>query len=249
MQLFKRILREPAAETPRVERRSAQRFALNPEFPLRAVLSFIGRDDTGALMGSSRQGWNWKGRLIECSENGARMQMGPKVKAITGDSCDLLLFVEDFELTIPCHIANIRERDEGMVYGLKYDIEDEATKRGYRQLLEVVALGSTLKLLSKTTKPDESGYLLEHYVSNRPARLTIWRHPANESVAAFEFQLLNTLVRAAVGYNIKYLASPGARPVTARKALEIQRLFRWVLPNLAPVVPEDVREFLRDSST
>ena len=245
MQLFKRILKGSDAKVQRVERRSTQRFALNSEFPLRAVLSFIGRDDTGALMGNSRNGWNWKGRLVDCSEYGARMQMGPKLKAITGDSCDLLIFVEDFELTVPCRIANIRESDEGSVYGLKHNIENEVTRRSYRQLLEVVALGSTLKLLSKTSKPDESGYLLEHYVSNRPARLTIWRHPANESVAAFEFQLLDSLVRAAVGYSIKYFSNPGTRPVTTRKALEIQRLFRWVVPNLAPVVPADVREFLR----
>ena len=40
-----------------------------------------------------------------------------------------------------------------------------------------------------------------------------------------------------------------ARPVSAAKSKEIQRLFRWVVPNLAPVVPTDVREFLQAYAT
>lgn len=250
MLFFKRILKEPEPEegaVPRVERRSTKRYLVNPQFPLRAVLSFIGRDESGAPMSNTRQGWNWKGRLIDCSEQGVRMQMGPALKVEAREMCDLKLTLDDFQLTIPCHIANIRENAEGLVFGLKHDIEDDPTRTAYGQLIEILALGSTLKQSGKTTKPDESGYLVERYVSDRPARLSIWRYPGDGSVAAFEFQLKDNLVRAAAGQGMEYYSGEGdeAREATAAKSLEIQRLFSWVVPNLAAAVPDDVRDFLK----
>jgi PilZ domain len=252
MLFFKRILKEakPAAiAVPQVERRSMRRYAINPQFPIKAVLSFIPRDHTGAPMSNTRHGWNWKGVLVDCSEQGARIRMGPTLKVEASDLCDLILKLDAFELTIPCHIVNIVESAEGMMFGLKHDIEDETTRTAYGQLLEVLALGSALRLHSKTAKPDESGYLVEHYVSNRPARLSVWRHPAHESVAAFEFQLKEYLVRAAAGHGLQYLAGAPARTATPAQAQEIRRLFHWVVPNLAAAVPAEVREFLQHYAT
>lgn len=251
MLLFKRILKEPepTTTTPAAERRSAKRYIISPDFALKAVLSFIARDDTGAPMSDTRHGWNWKGRLIDCSEQGVRIQMGPGLKTGLGDPCDLRLKVGDFDLTVPCHVINIREQPEGMMFGLKHDIENAATGSAYRQLLEVVALGSTLKLQPKPAKPDASGYLVEVYASPRPSRLSVWRHPADESVAAFEFQLKDNLVRGAAGQAVEFLADldgSGSRPVSTQKCLEIERLFSWVVPNLAPAVPDDVRAFLQN---
>ena len=87
MLFFKRILKEPepTSSTPAVERRSTKRYAINPAFALKAVLSFIARDDTGAPLSNTRHGWNWKGRLIDCSEQGVRIQMGPGLKVELGD--------------------------------------------------------------------------------------------------------------------------------------------------------------------
>lgn len=250
MLFFKRILKEPepTSSTPAVERRSTKRFAINPDFALKAVLSFIARDDTGAPLSNTRHGWNWKGRLIDCSAQGMRIQMGPGLKVEIGDPCDLKLKVDEFELTVPCHVTNTHEQPEGMVFGLKHDIEDAPTASAYRQLLEIVALGSTLKLQPKAAKPDASGYFVEVYASPRSSRLTVWRHPADESVAAFEFQLKDNLVRGAAGQTVEFLTDQGgagSRPASTEKCLEIGRLFSWVVPNLAAVVPPDVREFLK----
>jgi hypothetical protein len=257
MLFFKRILKQPEPEpkpatatsapavVPQVERRSAKRYVINPLFPLKAVLSFVGRDDTGVPMSNSRHGWNWKGRLLDCSEQGARIQMGPTFKVAARDLCDLMLTIDDFELTVPCHISNIRELADGVVFGLKHDIEDAKTLASYGQLLDVLALGSTLKSQGKAKKPDETGWLVERYASDRPSRLTIWRHPANGAVAAFTFQLKENLVRATYGGRMEFRTGPDAVPATPAKSTEIQRLFNWVLPNLAESVPEDVREFLR----
>jgi len=251
MLFFKRILKEPEPATtpaPEVERRGAQRFKVSPDFPLKAVLSFIGRDESGAPMSNTRHGWNWKGCLIDCSEEGARMQLGPAVKLQDGEPCDLKLSVQEYEINVPCHVTNLGETPEGIVLGLKHAIEDAATLEAYRQLLDVVALGSTLKLESQTKKPDASGYLLEIYASPVPSRLTVWRHPEDESVMAFEFILKDTMVRASAGRTAEYLSDlegTGSRPASTEKCLEIGRLFQWVVPNLPAAVPEEVRGFLK----
>ena len=255
MQFFKRILKPPAekvVETTRVERRSGKRIVINPQFPLRAILSFVGSDMNGNLMASKRTSWNWKGRLVDFSEAGARMQLAPSILAVSGDFCDLKLNLEGFALVVPCHITNMRVERDGVFFGLKHDITDDVTQNAYRQLLEIVSLGATLKLQFKKPQPDDSGYLVEQYASDQPSRLRVWRHQANQAVTAFEFLLKDCLVRAAVGHQMQYLA--GCDPAVARlasstKSTEIHRLFHWVVPNLAPAVPKDVREFLLGHTT
>ena len=251
MLFFKRILKEPPAEPepvdevpPPVERRKAPRFKVHPDSPLKVVLSFIGRDETGKPMSHSRHGWNWRGRLLDCSEHGVRLQMGPVVKAVTGDDGELIVEMEDFHLTVPCHIANIVEQPAGLVFGVKHDITGEADWKAYRQLLEVIALGATLKRQFKRTKPDESGYLVEQYASDRPARLTIWRDKDDQTPAAFEFLLKDSLVRGAAGELQCLAGADGANAATPAQAGEIRRLFHWVVPNMSPAVPADVRKFL-----
>jgi hypothetical protein len=253
MLFFKRILKEPVAATagpavPEVERRNEQRFNVSQDFPLKVVLSFVARDASGAPMSSTRHGWNWKGRLIDCSEEGARMQLGPGVRVEAGETCDLKLSVQDFELTIPCHVTNLVDEPQGVVLGLNHAIQDAATMEAYRQLLEVIALGSTLKLQSKTSKPDASGYLVELYGGSRPSRLTVWRQPGKGGVAAFELILKDNMVRAAAGQRVEFLADidgHGSQPATSEKCVEIGRLFQWVVPNLPADLPADVRAFLK----
>lgn len=250
MLFFKRILKEPEAGSAivRKERRSDQRLAINPEFPLKAALDFGGRGNTRPPMSEAQGGWNWKGRLINCSALGGRIQLGAAALAARGDICELSLSLENFKLMVPCRITNVRVERDGIHFGLQHVINDEGTRNAYRQFLEIVALGATLKPQFKKTKPDDSGYLVEQYVGGRQSRLTLWRNQSDGKVSAFEFLLKDCLVRAARGRLVEYLSgsdADAARPATPAKALEIQRLFNWVVPNLAATVPDDVRNFLR----
>jgi len=251
MLFFKRILKEPkpapatGRTTPPMERRRTRRFVVNPQFPLKAVLSFNGRNDTASPTGEPRPAWKWEGRLINCSEQGARIQMNPGSKVGARDLCDLQLMVEEFQLTVPCRISNIAVETGGLVFGLQHDITDEETRKAYGQLLEVLALGSALKLQIKAAEPDATGYLMEHYSSNRPARLTVWRLPAGGGMVSFEFRLKDSLVRATAGQGMEYRNATDGRTATPAKALEIKRLFQWVVPNIAETVPADVRQILK----
>jgi hypothetical protein len=246
--LFSRDTPEPAPATNVVEKRSEQRFPLRPEFQLKSVLSVIGRDDTGAPRGGSRQNWAWKGRLVDFSGAGARMQLGPGVRVKEGDSADLILTVEDLEVKVPSRVSNVGETPEGVVVGLQHMIESDLTWELYRRLLEVVSLGSTLEEQIRAAKPDEQDYLVDLYSSSWGSRLTIWRDRKHQTVVGFEFLLHDGLVRGAVDGEVEYLSGlhvSGSQPATDTKAGELHRLFQWVVPNLAEVVPDDVREFLR----
>ena len=253
MQFFKRILKQPDEEVaPKAvvqkEGRRAQRYAISPQFPLKAVLCFSGRDGTGAPLSGSRVGWDFKGRLVDFSELGARMQLGPAALGTSGDFCELRLSLEGMVLEVPCQVTNVRVQSEGLFYGLKLDFTDVATLPAYRQLLDIVALGARLKLQFKKPKPDDSGYLVEQYASDQQSRLTVWRDSSDRTMSAFEFLLRDCLVRAAQGQRIEYLSGTDtaeARKATPAKSTEIQRLFQWVVPNLAPAVPADVRAFLQ----
>ena len=253
MLFFKRKFKvaEPASaegKAPPVERRHSRRYRFNPKFPLKAVLSFGGRNDTTSPTGHPRPGWKWEGRLIDCSEQGVRIQMSAARKVSARDLCDLRLTVEEFNLTIPCRISNITGQAADLQFGLEHDLMDEATRKAYGQMLEVLALGSALVLQSKTAKPDASGYLVEHYASDRPARLTVWRLPKDKGVVAFEFLLQGNLVRTVAGEGVEYRNAADGRPVPPAKAQEIKRLFQWVVPNVAEAVPADVRRILRRHS-
>ena len=249
VQFFKGILQESDDGAVAEERRSGQRMAVNTDFPLKTVLSFIGRDEHGELLGGKRANWNWKGRLVNCSEAGARLQLAPSVRAVKGDACDLKLSLEGFDLVVPSRIVNLSETADGVQCGLRHEIVDLGIEKAYAQFLEIVALGATLQPSFQETRPDGSGYLPEQYASSWQSCLNIWRRQADRAVAAFEFVLKDCLVRAVKDHEMECLTgttSIEARPASGYRTWEIKRLFRWVVPNLSRKVPADVKQFLRE---
>ena len=146
------------------------------------------------------------------------------------------------------HVSEVKFQPVMEALTLHPNVGDVAKLPAYRQLLDIVALGARLKLQFKKPKPDDSGYLVEQYASDQQSRLTVWRDSSDRTMSAFEFLLRDCLVRAAQGQRIEYLSGTDtaeARKATPAKSTEIQRLFQWVVPNLAPAVPADVRAFLQ----
>lgn len=247
MQFFKGILQESDEESVADERRSGQRLKVSADFPLKAVLGFIGRDENGEPLGGKKQNWNWKGWLVNCTDVGARMQLAPSVRAVKGDSCDLKLSLEGFELVVPSRILNLTEREEGVFCGLRHEIVDLATEKAYAQFVEIVALGATLKPGFKRTQPDDSGFLPEQYVGSWQSCLNVWRKQSDKSVAAFEFVLKDCVARAVAGHEMECFTGTtvtGTKPASSYRTWEIKRLFNWVVPNLPRSVPAEVKKFL-----
>ncbi|RXK54954.1 PilZ domain-containing protein [Oleiharenicola lentus] len=248
MLFFKRIL-EVTKSASASDRRGGARYAVKPGFPIKTVLNILGRDEQGHLLQSrDGQGWDWTGRLLDISFSGARMQMPRTVAAMRGDCCHLKIDVQGYEVTVPAKIAHIADRRDSFVFGLSLNTPASASAPAFHQLVELIALGATLQPV-RPIQPDDSGYLVEEYAGELGSRLVIWRHLAGRDVAAFEFKLKDCLVRGLAGRNqLECLSGgqeAGARPVSGPKGEEIQRLYQWVVCNLAPAVPADVCEFLR----
>jgi hypothetical protein len=248
MLFFKRILDVKKAEAP-TDRRGNSRYSVLPDFPVKTVVNIVGRDDTGQpLKSRDGQGTDWVGKLVNVSSSGARVQLPRTISAVRGDPCLLKIDIQGFELAVPGKIAHIAERRDSLVFGLALNLEESPAQLAFRQLVELIALGATLKQV-RPPQADGSGYIVEQYAGEPASRLTIWRRLVGREVAAFEFQLKDCAVRGLEGRNgLDCFAGPdtsAAQPVKGTREDEIQRLYQWVVLNLAPAVPGDVREFLQ----
>jgi len=249
MLFFKRILNAAKGAKTSREKRRTNRYALNPAFPLRAVLSLTGRDNFGnPLKASDNKSWDWKGHLVNFSSCGARIELPPAALAARGDECHLKLTLDRYQLVIPSRVAHLREHRDHVVFGLELNLTESQTRQAYRQLVDLVALGSSLKLV-KNVRPDDSGYLVEQYGGKEDAMLTVWRESAWQMVAAFELKVKDYYIRGtAKNLKLQYFAA-GAdkvlKPVAASMNAEMQRLFQWIVPNLTDAVPVDVQDFLK----
>ncbi len=250
MLFFKRVLDVSKTAATTANRRVASRFVVNHEFPVAAVLNIAGRDELGRSLEKSKRGTGWDSpvQLINLSTTGARMQVPLEVKAQRDDFCRLKLDVQGYQLIVPGRIAHVAVDDGYHVFGLVLDLGAANTAAGYRQLIDLVALGSSL-VLTKPLQQDGTGYHFEEYAGEPASRLSIWRSLASGTVIAFEFQLKDCLVRGHDGSTgvecFTGTDAKTAQPAKTEQAEEIKRLFQWVVLNLAPAVPADVRDFLQ----
>jgi hypothetical protein len=236
MQFFKRILPSSEKAVAPEHRQGGQRLVVAEGFPLR-----LGLGDDG-------ERWNWKCRLLNCSEPGMRILTGAAVTLVTGAPARIRLDLEGFELVVPCRVSNQRRQGDRLFLGLAHAITDGETLGAYRQFLEIVALGGTLRQHLRRSQPEGSEYLVEQYASARRSCLNVWRYPATGMVAAAEFLLKDCLVRSVTGRPLEYFSGPEAKEIlraTPAQSLEIHRLFHWVVHNLSLSVPEDVRKYLQ----
>lgn len=247
MLFFKKILEVRKEEAP-AERRGGSRYAVQPDFPIKTVVNIAGRDEMGEPIKSKNgEGWDWSGRLVNVSSSGARVQLPRTVLAQRGDTCLFKIDIQGFQIAIPGTIAHVAERRDSLVFGLALDLENSPDRLAFRQLVELVALGSTLKQV-RPPQADGSGYIVEQYAGEPSSRLTIWRQLVGREVAAFEFQMKDCVVRGLAERRdlecFVGLDSATGRRATGEKVEEILRLYQWVVLNLAPALPADVREFL-----
>lgn len=255
MLFFKRILDVSKAPEVTTNRRAASRFVVNPEFPVTAVLNITDRDMFGNLPKNQNKradGTDWPVQLVNLSSTGARLQVPVSVRAKRDDFGRLKLDVQGYQLIVPGRIAHIAEGDGYRVIGLVLDLSTANTQAGYRQLIELVALGSSLTL-TKSPQQDGTGYNLEEYGGEPASRLSLWRSLASGEVIAFEFRLKDCLVRGHDG-STGVECFTGTNAKTAQRASpaqgeEIKRLYQWVVLNLPPAVPADARAFLQQRAT
>lgn len=248
MPFFKRILAVRKTPAASAERRVSARYAVSRDFPIQSVLNIAGRDGQGQMQRpDDREGWDWPGRLIDLSVSGSRLEVPLTVSVHRGDAGCLNLDVQGYKLAIPCRVAHVSDHGDSFMLGLELDLKAGSTDTAYRQLVELVALGSSLRLV-KPLQDDKSGYLTEQYVGEPASRLCLWRDRESGELAAFEFLLKDCFVRGTAGSDVLECfagkSTVAGRVVPAAQGDEIRRLYQWVVLNLASSVPPDARAFL-----
>lgn len=248
MLFFKRVLDVRKPPTVSADRRTALRYAVSRQFPMQSVLNITGRDRSGVPLETKEgQGWDWPGLLVDVSKSGALIQVPLTVSVRRGDEGRLKLDVEGYKLELPCQVAHVEERNEVTWCGLTLILPSAAVRSAFCQLLDLVALGSSLKLV-RPLSSDGSGYLMERYEGEPSSRLSLWRHKQDLRLSAFEFLLKDCFVRGTESSRELefYTGSDvtSGRAASLVKGEEIRRLYQWVVLNLAPIVPVDARAFL-----
>jgi hypothetical protein len=249
MLFFKRILGFSESDKA-PDRRTGVRYTVGVKFPVKVMLNTRGRDEMGQLLKSKDdQGWDWGGRLLNLSVSGARMQVPATMHSHLGDPCRLKFEIEGYRLAVPGIIAHISERRDSFVYGLQLDTSVDEIRQAYYQLVDLIALGATLKLERPAALDGASGYLAELYAGEGGSKLQVWRDRGSGAMVAFDFRLKQCCVRGlrdrtALEYFVD-VNDESIQVAPETQVPEIHRLFHWVVPNVGTAVPIDVRDFLK----
>lgn len=255
MALFKHILdfkRDALAKLK--DKRKTKRFYVGPAFPLKATLVLPDTDTTGRKAGVGR---NWGGSLFNMSNVGLSLQLPPAAVAQRGEKTTVTLSLDGHELKLPCTIAHFRVQNATAHCGLTLDDSTLTQSKAYLQLLEAVALGSTLAPVEGGVAHDRPGLRSERYKAARPAILTAWRDEEKGELAGFELVLgdhclhgeakrpaLEIFSSKAGGERLAWSA-PGFGVSAGVENEELRKLFRWIALNLSRSVPTDLREMMR----
>jgi hypothetical protein len=236
------------------DKRKARRYYVGPAFPLKATVVLPDTDTTGR---KGKQGRNWGGSLFNMSNVGLSLQLPPAAVAKRGEETVVTLSLDGHEVKLPCTIAHFRVQNSTAYCGLSLVVDDLAQRKAYLQLLEAVALGSTLAPVEGGISHHREGLRSERYKSAKPAILTAWRDEEKGELTGFELVMGDHCLHGEAGHAALQIFSSEAKG--SRKAWsapsfafsegieneELRKLFRWVALNLPRAVPTDLREMMR----
>lgn len=261
--LFKHILDFKRAALARLkDKRKAKRYYVGPGFPLKASILLPDLDGTERKVKpriSAESARSWGGSLYNMSGEGISLQLPPAAVARRGLETVLELTLDNHQLKLTCTVAHFRVQAGTAHCGLGVDFDDLNQRKAYLQLLEAVALGSTLAPAPGAgALHDRPGLRTERYKADRPALLTAWRDEKTNELKGFELVLGDHCIRGEAGRPALEIFSnkaEGAKTAWSAPGFafsqrgvengELRQLFRWVALNTSRTVPTDLREMMR----
>ncbi len=252
---FKRILNfKPGSFGKLSDKRKSPRYAVGPNFPLRAAVTLSG--DTKSKTPQSA-GRDWAGRLANLSRSGASVELHPAALAAPGENSTLKLSLGKVKLEVPCRVVHFRVYSNYATCGLELTLDGAEKEKAYLQLLEAVAIGASFEPAPPAAfKRAPSGMAMEQFRSEDKAQLFAWRDATSRKIESFEMLMGEYCVRGdAKSPQLEVYARK--TPPSGKTALsdstyslspgvseEVVQLFRWVIPNVAKAVPSDLRMFI-----
>ena len=131
--------------------------------------------------------------------------------------------------------------------------------RSYLQLLQPIAIGQSLQAVAEErVVQNEPQFIKQVFRGEGDSMLIVWlAKTPGTPLHSFEFQMhdyfchadvksgvLEAYLREATDSHKGKLSNP-VFDMTGGLRDEIRQLFRWILPNLSPTVPDDVRAVLQ----
>lgn len=246
MQLFRRIFNFEKAEVDKIEQRLNHRFTPGAAFPLQAWL-LTGDRETPA-------------KIDNISGNGLGLILGdPAIPAETGQDVRIRLALAAHQQTLKGRLVQVRAEGKNRFCGVDLSRGDFLEKKAYLQLLQPVAIGqSLLAVPAERVVQNEPQFIKQVYRGEDQSALTVWLEKSSGTpLHSFEFEMhdyfcradaksgiLEAYVREAADSHKGKLSNP-VFDTSGDLQAEIRQLFRWILPNLARPVPDDIRAFLQ----
>ncbi len=246
MLLFNRILDfEPDKVVQMGDQRLDQRYTPGPAFPLQAWLVINGKE--------------WPAKVANLSSNGIGLTVDPAAQPTARELVKIKLSVGKHQQVISAQLKHVRPASKGVYCGIGMNFDNFIVQKIYLQLLQPIIIGQSLQpVAADLVIQNEPQLIKQVYRGEDQAVLTVWlgKSPGTP-VHSFEFQMHDFFCRAdaVVGVLEAYSREPTdsfkgklSNPVfdiSGGLQDEIRQLFRWILPNLPPAIPDDVRMFLQ----
>jgi hypothetical protein len=245
--LFRRIFNfEKAKVAQMTENRRNTRYTPGAGFPLQAYLHLAR--------------YEWKaGQVQNLSGMGIGLLLERETKTAAGQDLKVKLVLGGQELVLECRLVHVEPRPSGVFFGLDLIFDNFEKQKAYLQFLQPVALGQSLQpVAAERVVQNEPQFIKQVFRGEGDCVLTVWlAKTMGTPLHSFEFQMDEYFCHADVQSGVleAYLREKSdshkgklSNPVfdqTGGLRDEIRQLFRWILPNLSPAVPADVRAFLQ----
>jgi hypothetical protein len=227
-------------------KRKQTRYAVSDNCRVRSAIKIQSSDEASANK-------DWPGTLVDVSATGAHIQISMSAVAYKGDSCVLKLSYGAVKAELRCTLAHYICSARYSVCGVKFD---HSSPEGYQPFLKAIMASATLKLEGKDT---EGGRYREDYRGPGVTQLVVWRDNKPErAVVGFEYTMGRfTAVLLTAGTDmlknkseVRFRTAPTERGGTGASLSDSQTAeARWELAiaasNLTPVIPPDIRSFLK----
>lgn len=246
MSLFKRIFNFEPIAVKQMELRLNTRYTPGAGFPLEAALVLA-------------DGKEWPAKVLDISGNGLGLEVAPAAPLVEKSAVKVRLRFGRHEQLLGAKLVQVRPNRKGSYCGIGLKFADFLAQKTYLQLLQPVAIGQSLEpVAAELVIQNEPRFTKKVFRGDEQSVLTVWVEKDSATpLHSFEFQMhdyfchvdgksgvLEAYERAATDSHKGKLSNP-VFDISGSLHAEIRQLFRWILPNLSPRVPDDIRAFLR----
>ncbi len=250
MLLFKRILDFQKTEGGALDKRGAKRYAVGAKFPLKAKITLSARDGQNKPLPHSKSlPMDWGGQMLNLSSSGLSIRLHPAAVAANGEPCSVKLELDNKLFELDATVANYRIGQQYVSCGVGLKFPDAYSRKAYQQLMEPVAIGSTLEPVSDRVKQDQPGLSKEQYQGESDTVLSVWRDGSGKNPKFFEMLVHGYCVRGSTetpGLNVSFREGEKSSKaaLSPDHQAEVRQLFLFIVQNLGKGVPADVRKLL-----